>query len=190
MAAKGGGAWKVAYADFVTAMMAFFMVMWLCAQNQEVKRAVSDYFSDPLGTMDGDGKKSTRTGSLTEHPTAGKIPLQDKVALGQGRHSHSGLRFSSPATRLVHEWVHREDDANRYWKKQASDQLEAARWVKEVKEKRTTSTQVAVARLARQMKEEIVREAPKNAEGVYRALLLDAFDEVNWTQLAEDLIGQ
>jgi flagellar motor protein MotB len=37
MAGGGGGAWKVAYADFVTAMMAFFMVMWLVSQDQKVK---------------------------------------------------------------------------------------------------------------------------------------------------------
>ncbi len=47
MAGKGGGAWKVAYADFVTAMMAFFMVMWLVGQSEEKKKAVADYFSDP-----------------------------------------------------------------------------------------------------------------------------------------------
>jgi chemotaxis protein MotB len=42
-----GGAWKVAYADFVTAMMAFFLVMWLVAQSKEVKSAVGGYFRDP-----------------------------------------------------------------------------------------------------------------------------------------------
>jgi hypothetical protein len=48
MAGKGGGgAWKVAYADFVTAMMAFFMVMWLVSQNQKVKEAVAGYFRNP-----------------------------------------------------------------------------------------------------------------------------------------------
>jgi len=50
MAGKGGGAWKVAYADFVTAMMAFFLVMWIVAQNKPVKEAVAQYFKDPLGT--------------------------------------------------------------------------------------------------------------------------------------------
>jgi chemotaxis protein MotB len=48
MAGKGGGSWKVAYADFVTAMMAFFLVMWLSAQKQEVKEAVASYFRDPF----------------------------------------------------------------------------------------------------------------------------------------------
>lgn len=42
-----GGAWKVAYADFVTAMMAFFLVMWLVTQSQEVKSSVAGYFREP-----------------------------------------------------------------------------------------------------------------------------------------------
>jgi chemotaxis protein MotB len=50
MAGKGGGAWKVAYADFVTAMMAFFMVMWIVAQSKPVKKAVAQYFKDPWKT--------------------------------------------------------------------------------------------------------------------------------------------
>lgn len=42
-----GGAWKVAYADFVTAMMAFFMVMWLMGSDEETKASVTAYFKDP-----------------------------------------------------------------------------------------------------------------------------------------------
>ncbi len=42
-----GGSWKVAFADFMTALMAFFLCMWLLAQNEEVKKEVSDYFSTP-----------------------------------------------------------------------------------------------------------------------------------------------
>lgn len=42
-----GGAWKVAYADFVTAMMAFFLVMWLVNQSPAVKSSVAGYFKDP-----------------------------------------------------------------------------------------------------------------------------------------------
>ncbi len=44
-----GGAWKVAYADFVTAMMAFFLVMWLLNAGPKVREAVSGYFNDPAG---------------------------------------------------------------------------------------------------------------------------------------------
>lgn len=48
-----GGAWKVAYADFVTAMMAFFMVMWIIGMDQAVKSAVEGYFQNPVGFMQG-----------------------------------------------------------------------------------------------------------------------------------------
>jgi chemotaxis protein MotB len=48
-----GGAWKVAYADFVTAMMALFIVLWLLNSSQEVQKAVAGYFRDPRGS----GKK-------------------------------------------------------------------------------------------------------------------------------------
>lgn len=44
-----GGAWKVAYADFVTAMMAFFMVMWILGMSQEQKDSIAAYFNDPIG---------------------------------------------------------------------------------------------------------------------------------------------
>ncbi|HSG98894.1 MAG TPA: flagellar motor protein MotB [candidate division Zixibacteria bacterium] len=44
-----GGSWKVAFADFMTAMMAFFLVLWLVGQEQEVKDAVAGYFQDPVG---------------------------------------------------------------------------------------------------------------------------------------------
>ncbi len=44
-----GGAWKVAYADFVTAMMALFMVLWLLNSSQETQKAIGGYFQDPEG---------------------------------------------------------------------------------------------------------------------------------------------
>ena len=44
-----GGAWKIAYADFVTAMMAFFLLMWLLGSTSEGdKKGIADYFSSPL----------------------------------------------------------------------------------------------------------------------------------------------
>src|SRR5512142_23644 len=44
-----GGAWKVAYADFVTALMALFIVLWMMTASERVKRSVSGYFRDPRG---------------------------------------------------------------------------------------------------------------------------------------------
>jgi chemotaxis protein MotB len=45
-----GGAWKVAYADFVTAMMALFIVLWLLNSSKQIQVAVGGYFKDPTGT--------------------------------------------------------------------------------------------------------------------------------------------
>jgi chemotaxis protein MotB len=53
-----GGAWKVAYADFVTAMMALFIVLWLLSASEKVQKAVGGYFQDPTG-------KGKQTGSTS-----------------------------------------------------------------------------------------------------------------------------
>jgi chemotaxis protein MotB len=51
--AHHGGSWKVAYADFVTAMMAFFMVMWILGMDQNLKNSIEGYFSNPIGFKKG-----------------------------------------------------------------------------------------------------------------------------------------
>ena len=56
-----GGAWKGAYADFVTAMMAFFLVMWLVNQSKEVKAGVGGYFRDP-GVFEATGGRGIMPG--------------------------------------------------------------------------------------------------------------------------------
>src|SRR5262250_3258203 len=56
-----GGAWKVAYADFVTAMMALFIVLWLLNTNKKIQEAIGGYFKDPTGksTMIGTSMQGT-----------------------------------------------------------------------------------------------------------------------------------
>lgn len=46
-----GGSWKVAYADFVTALMAFFMVMWILGLDEGVRGAIETYFTNPTGSI-------------------------------------------------------------------------------------------------------------------------------------------
>jgi chemotaxis protein MotB len=60
-----GGAWKVAYADFVTAMMAFFMVMWILGMDESVRNSIQGYFSNPIGYKKGysGGKSPISSGS-------------------------------------------------------------------------------------------------------------------------------
>jgi len=52
-ASHHGGAWKVAYADFVTAMMAFFMVMWILGMDQSLRSSIEGYFANPVGFKKG-----------------------------------------------------------------------------------------------------------------------------------------
>ncbi len=54
-----GGSWKVAYADFVTAMMAFFMVMWIMGMEPEKKSMIQGYFNDPFGMLKSPPKSQT-----------------------------------------------------------------------------------------------------------------------------------
>ena len=61
------GAWKVAYADFVTAMMSLFIVLWLVSSSDKVKKAVGGYFNDPKGAIKdaGNGARGSGGESVT-----------------------------------------------------------------------------------------------------------------------------
>jgi chemotaxis protein MotB len=58
-----GGAWKVAYADFVTAMMALFIVLWLLNTSKKVQEAIAGYFKDPAGTAKNIGTNLAGSGA-------------------------------------------------------------------------------------------------------------------------------
>ncbi len=74
-----GGAWKVAYADFVTAMMAFFMVMWLMNSTPQIKEAVGSYFSDPSGTGKLSGSSMSSAGQGLELKKEDLSKLKDEI---------------------------------------------------------------------------------------------------------------
>ena len=79
--AHHGGAWKIAYADFVTAMMAFFLLMWLLGSTTEGdKKGIADYFSSPLkiallssGSGAGDSSHVIRGGGQDLTRTTGQV---------------------------------------------------------------------------------------------------------------------
>ncbi|HEY8536947.1 MAG TPA: flagellar motor protein MotB [Vicinamibacterales bacterium] len=70
-----GGAWKVAYADFVTAMMAFFLVLWIVGQSQAVRAGVAGYFRDP-GVLDYEHSTGILPGATTGVAEEGPPPLR------------------------------------------------------------------------------------------------------------------
>ncbi|WP_203141685.1 flagellar motor protein MotB [Marinobacter mangrovi] len=82
-----GGAWKVAFADFATAMMAFFMVLWLTmTATPEEKQAISGYFKDPVGYMDAASRNPIDLGgsasvvdSTSEDVADSQIKLEDQT---------------------------------------------------------------------------------------------------------------
>ena len=74
-----GGAWKVAYADFVTAMMALFIVLWLTNQSEQVKKAVAGYFNDPRGTANLLGTTMAGTGIEVTQNDAAMKRLKEKL---------------------------------------------------------------------------------------------------------------
>ena len=88
-----GGAWKVAYADFVTAMMAFFMLMWLLnATTEQQRKGIADYFSPtiPINRVSGGGSGAfggdnifteeslAQSGTGINQPTIGMNPLRSE----------------------------------------------------------------------------------------------------------------
>src|SRR5205807_2266574 len=118
-----------------------------------------DYFSDPLGTPDsGSSKKPARTGASYENINSGQVPLEEKVSMGQGRRSYSQKRKNSPATKLVGDWLQHDKVATPYWKKQAADQREAARWSRNVKENGSSINREATRMLTLQLQDEIKGE--------------------------------
>ncbi|MGP8140854.1 MAG: flagellar motor protein MotB [Terriglobales bacterium] len=74
-----GGAWKVAYADFVTAMMALFIVLWLTNSSKPIQLAVSGYFKDPSGTGLKTGTSLTGTGETLQVSKQDMAKLKDEL---------------------------------------------------------------------------------------------------------------
>jgi chemotaxis protein MotB len=85
--AAHGGAWKIAYADFVTAMMAFFLLMWLLGSTTEGdKKGISDYFQSPLkvalmgGSGSGDSSHILKGGGADMTRTSGQVKSGETAA--------------------------------------------------------------------------------------------------------------
>lgn len=82
-----GGSWKVAFADFATAMMAFFLVLWLTATaSPEQKLAVEGYFKDPVGFVEGGASSPVDLGGsasvideATQDLESNPVQIQDDV---------------------------------------------------------------------------------------------------------------
>ncbi len=99
-----GGSWKVAFADFMTAMMAFFLLMWLiAAANDPQKRAIAGYFNDVGGALVGPGGANTGVIQF-DHPQSSQEPMkppsiQQSEPGGKNTQSNGeGISHPSPIT--------------------------------------------------------------------------------------------
>ena len=101
--AHHGGAWKVAFADFVTAMMAFFMLMWLMSSTTvEERAAISSYFNDPMATT---GYSGNGAGNPALNGGDGILAGRGVSAWGWRRRSSSSRAMvCQPPTRNILVW--------------------------------------------------------------------------------------
>ena len=74
-----GGAWKVAYADFVTAMMALFIVLWLMSADEKVKEEISAFFNNPTGNGTQTGTAAAGAGTAVEMAKEDMSKLREKM---------------------------------------------------------------------------------------------------------------
>lgn len=185
MAGKhGGGSWKVAYADFVTAMMAFFLVMWIGAQDVKVRQSVANYFVDPSGV----NKRPVTAGAVLTQTVSGPVP--DRAAVNSGAGSKApGGNTPSPATAAVMSWIRSDAKRLRYWKDQAQRCREENAAAQKAVNQTKTPEELVTQQLAQRLSAEISGNVPKNTPDVYKDLIFASVKEVNWEQVAEDILG-
>jgi chemotaxis protein MotB len=98
-AAHHGGSWKVAYADFVTAMMAFFMVLWIMGLSDDNKASIQGYFNDPAGFM----KNPPRSKVVVSIP--GQLKSAPKPASQSRSEDHGDFAGSDASAKEDTEYV-------------------------------------------------------------------------------------
>ena len=112
-----GGAWKVAYADFVTAMMALFIVLWLLNSSKQVQEAVGGYFKDPTGTSKKVGTNMAGSGEQFQLSKQDMPKIKEEL--------QSALRQVTDFEKLKNQ-IEMTVTALNYWKPSRARSLKAA----------------------------------------------------------------
>jgi chemotaxis protein MotB len=184
MAGKGGGAWKVAYADFVTAMMAFFMVMWLIAQDQKTKEAVAKYFTDPTGFRPiGLSRSPSADGSVFQETNPGNLPDAEKAL-----HQRDGT--SEFETSVARDWVNADPERHARFLALAKEIKAQSKDAEPVRQKVLSKEQHARVQLARRIRKEMHTEISSVQQPTARQMLEVAESSVNWDQVANELLEE
>jgi chemotaxis protein MotB len=99
-----GGAWKVAFADFMTAMFALFLVLWLVNQSADVKAAIANYFRDPIGFEQGGNMQLAIGGAdspQSERQIADPVTAQRRARLSEAGERIRRALQQSPALAAI-----------------------------------------------------------------------------------------
>lgn len=185
MAGKGGGgSWKVAYADFVTAMMAFFLVMWIGSQDASTRQSVANYFIDPLGV----DKKAG--GGVNDELPKGPVPKELGANTVRGSEMPTKSGEKGTATALLLRWLNTDPKMKKKWDEERLAVHESALRSPEVRDGSATVRDIEVRELSVRLKAVFVGDNPAKATDVYQQLMLWSIQEVNWDEIASELISK
>lgn len=190
MAGKGGGAWKVAYADFVTAMMAFFLVMWLVSQDQKVKESIAHYFQGPIGVnVLGDSSRHKSSGGLFFSEVHGSVPGQNHRTAGRSIGQLKDPNEQEDATMVVAEWILEEPQRYERWFQAAREELKNAKQLSSVQDGSTDVEDAARRLLGHKMKKEMLGVAKKSvSDSMVLDLVETTMGQIDWEAIAEECI--
>jgi len=187
MAGKGGGAWKVAYADFVTAMMAFFLVMWLISQDQKIKESIAHYFQGPVGIqLLGDTARHRQAGGMFYSEVVGPVPGQTDRAAGRSVGANPEPADLDNETMAVAEWILEDPNAANYWAQMAQKFYDQARKEHPDRRDETFFDSLVRPQLIARMHQEMSQPVVDRMNGLHRDLLLNALSNVDWGAIADE----
>ncbi len=189
MAGGSGGSWKVAYADFVTAMMAFFLVMWLVSQDQKVKESIAKYFQNPTGVLlKGDSTDRPHSGGIFLSESNGPVPGQFHRVVGRSIGTFSDPRMEEDETLVIAEWFLEEPKFFEHWKKIADDVVSQAKNAPEVKEGQASTRETARPLLAIKMRDEMMESVNTIGDPILRDVMTTTMSKVDWLAIAEECL--
>jgi hypothetical protein len=121
-------------------------------------------------------------------PTYGTVPQEKTLQMDYGRHTYTPADQMSPATKAVLAWIQADERRLRYWKSQAQKCREAVATAAIRADVAKSPEELATQHLAQQLRAEFTGAIPPETPEVYKNLVLYSFHEVNWQQIAEDLL--
>ena len=117
------------------------------------------------------------------------VPLGESVGGGRGRTPYSApTNEPSRATKAVNDWLHADAAARDYWHTQAVASRDKVAASPEAKGKSFKADDAAVAELSARLKTKLSLDVAMSESGLRQNLLFTSLAEVNWTELAEDLL--